>query len=92
MLATGKAVLDYGGYLGFDAVISTDTVSEMVRARAVRYFWLVPAPAAQQEAGTVEGWVRGHCALEPARLWQPPRLYGSSGPQLFDCRAARAGV
>jgi 4-amino-4-deoxy-L-arabinose transferase-like glycosyltransferase len=86
MLATGRAVLTYGGYLGTDHILTVDQLSELVRGGAVRFFWLLPAQAGAQDQPDIEAWVRGHCSLTPPRLWQPPHLYGASGPQLYDCR------
>ncbi len=90
MLATSRAVLDYGGYLGTDNILSNPQLAGLVRDGAVRFFWLLPAPAGVQDRTSIEGWVRSRCSPVPSRVWQPPKLYGAAGPQIYDCYAVRA--
>jgi 4-amino-4-deoxy-L-arabinose transferase-like glycosyltransferase len=90
MLATGQAVMDYGGYLGSDHILTTAQVANEIRHDVVRYFWLLSAQATTGNPTTIESWVTTHCANVPARLWQPPRGYGSAGPRLYDCRSSAA--
>jgi hypothetical protein len=85
MLATGRAVLTYGGYLGTDQIVSVDQAARMARSGEVRFFWLLPQPIGVQDEPGIERWVHGYCALVRAALWQPPHLYGGASPQLFDC-------
>ena len=85
LLATGRAVLTYGGYLGTDQILSADQLARMARSGEVRYFLLLPQPGGATDAPAIERWVRGRCLLVRAALWQPPRLYGNTPPQLYDC-------
>jgi len=83
MLATGQAALTYGGYLGDDHILTPADIARLVARREVRFFWLLPRMALQQD---IAGWVVGHCSIVPARQWQPPAGYGANGPRLYDCR------
>ncbi len=83
MLATGQAALTYGGYLGGDHILTPGAVAALVKRGQVRFFWLLPRMALQQD---IAAWVVGHCSAVPARQWQPPTGYGPNGPRLYDCR------
>jgi len=85
ILATGRAVLTYGGYLGEDRILDVPRMAELVRRRQVRLFWMLNARAEAPRAADIEGWVAGRCALVPAARWQVAGQYGATGPRLFDC-------
>ncbi len=82
MLATGQPALTYGGYLGDDHILTPAAVAALVARGEVRFFWLLPRMAIQQD---IAGWVVGHCSTVAARQWQPPAGYGANGPRLYDC-------
>ena len=85
MLATGQAVLTYGGYLGVDHIQSVPQLAALVWQEQVRFFWTLNAQAEQAHVNDIEGWVVSHCGLVPAARWLPPGQYGPKGPRLFDC-------
>ncbi len=82
MLATGRAALTYGGYLGDDHILTPAGVAHLVERGEVRFFWLLPRMTVQQD---IAAWVAGHCSVVPARQWQPLAGYGPNGPRLYDC-------
>jgi 4-amino-4-deoxy-L-arabinose transferase-like glycosyltransferase len=86
MLATGRAVLDYGGYMGGDTVAGVTQVAHLVQQGQVRYFWLLPG---QVTPGSVEAWVVTRCAGVPPRLWEQTQHLTASGPRLYDCNAVQ---
>lgn len=89
ILKTGQPVMAYGGYLGTDPILSISRLTTLVTGGAVRFFLLLPSPPGQKdEQPHVNPWVRGHCALVQARLWQPAPGFGPDGPQLYDCAHA----
>ena len=55
MLATGRAVLTYGGYLGADRILTVPQMAQLVRKRQVRFFWMLNAQAEQGHAATSRG-------------------------------------
>jgi 4-amino-4-deoxy-L-arabinose transferase-like glycosyltransferase len=91
MLATGRAVLTYGGYLGSDNMLTVPQMASVVTGGQVRFFWLLAASSGAPAGGAIEGWVREQCSLVPARAWQPAVGYGTSGPQLYDCDKGAEG-
>ncbi len=92
MLAIGRPVMTYGGYLGLDRVLTPEDLARRVARGEARFFWQLPLQAGAQ-GQDIEQWVARHCALVAPRLWQAPGATANPrGPQLFDCgRPARRG-
>jgi 4-amino-4-deoxy-L-arabinose transferase-like glycosyltransferase len=89
MLASRRAVLTYGGYLGEDHILEVPQIAALVRARQVRFFWTPAAQADRASPTDIEGWVAAHCAVVPPGRWQPGRG-GSAAVRLYDCGRAEA--
>ncbi len=83
MLATGQAVMTYGGYLGLDHILTPDHLARLVTQGEVRFFWQLP-PRAGVQGQDIERWVARRCAPVAPRLWQAQGA-DPRGPQLFDC-------
>lgn len=101
MLATDQPAMALGGYQGWDRIVTPQQLAELVRNRAVRFFYL----SGNRGAGGAEGldatadlvdWVRQACVTVPAAYWQstPPEPAGAfafggnrgGGLQLCDCQ------
>ncbi|MFC4778674.1 glycosyltransferase family 39 protein [Paenibacillus sp. GCM10023252] len=75
-LATDKAVMMYGGYLGSDPVLTAEELQEMVDAGEVRYFYTTPMGSSQTE---VSEWIAKNTKEVPASEWQSESNGASGG-------------
>jgi 4-amino-4-deoxy-L-arabinose transferase-like glycosyltransferase len=87
MLATDQPALALGGYQGWDRILTPTQLAGLVRAGAVRFFYLngntgrgfgaggIAGATESQDATTdLTAWVQASCAAVPASAWQ-----GTSG-------------
>jgi 4-amino-4-deoxy-L-arabinose transferase-like glycosyltransferase len=89
ILSTGRAAMALGGFSGGDRILSVSQLTERVRDRQVRFFWLPAQPGQQAD---LAGWVTRNCRLVPPAEWQgalPGGRPANPGPegqsQLYDC-------
>jgi 4-amino-4-deoxy-L-arabinose transferase-like glycosyltransferase len=82
ILATGKAVLPVGGFLGSARILTTEQLSEKVRTGQVRFFLLGGDPGGPGANG-LSNWVQSSCAAVPTTE------LGGGSPELYDCKMLR---
>ncbi len=96
ILATGKSVMTYGGFLGSEKILTTEKLEEMVAKEQVRYIMIGSVYSQQPE---VDRWVRSHGIVISATEWRGAKrtnavnvMLSSSerrGLQLYDCKIDR---
>lgn len=67
ILATGKAVMAFGGFLGSDPALTVPELSRLAAAGKVHYFLISPRSSSQQD---IVNWITQHSKVVPATLWQ----------------------
>jgi 4-amino-4-deoxy-L-arabinose transferase-like glycosyltransferase len=91
ILATGRAVLTFGGFSGGDDVITVEQLAEMVADEEIRF--VIFDGSLQQRKPEIATWIQSNCSIVPlpglttdrSRLPQGPDQTG----QLFDCGSDR---
>lgn len=89
ILATGEAVMAFGGYYGSEETLSVEKFARMVSAGEVRYVLLAAKGNMGRMAGSsrqppaqngIEAWVKKNGTLVPAEAWQSPGVGTAGAP------------
>jgi len=102
IIETGRPVMVLGGFSGSDQILSTDSLSDLIRNGTVRYFYLSSGGGGMGNS-EITSWVSDHCsAVSDSTLnsgittgssgqdtWIRMGAGGSSGASLYDCAGYR---
>lgn len=67
ILATGKPVMAFGGFMGSDPALTVPELARLTATGQVRYFLISPRSGSQQ---TIVNWITQHAKVVPASEWQ----------------------
>jgi len=77
ILATNKPVMTMGGFSGTDPILTTSTLSALVKSGQVKYFLINGSGGGSQSA--LITWITQNCTVVPSSQWQSSATSSSSG-------------